>query len=106
MATPPGPPFEVYWEDGFRKSLERLGITWETFDALGKFGVDFLLQTDPFEPDATFQIPGTGHRYLHTRFRFPDLPAMLIAYEVNEQTVTVKGAESIWDSDLFDETAF
>lgn len=99
-----GPPYEIYWDPGFERSLARMRMTWDTFDRLGKYGVDFLLQTDPFESQATFELSGTGHRYLQTRFRFPDLPAMLIAFEVDPttRTVTVKGAEPIWDSDLFD----
>jgi hypothetical protein len=82
-----------------------MGITWETFDRLGRFGVDFLLQQAPFENEATFEIEGTDHRYIHTRYRFPDLPAMLIAYSVSGNAVSIKGAEPVWDSDLFDPTS-
>lgn len=96
-------PYEIFWDPGFERSLIRLGISWEIFDRLGKFGVDFVLHGDPFEPDSTFEITGTGHRYLRTKHRVPDLPAMLIAYEVDAitRTVTVKGAESAWEDDLF-----
>ena len=97
-------PFEIYWEPGFAQSLARIGIAWETFDRLGRYAVDFLLQTDPLESKSTFDLGETNHRYLSTRFRFPDLPAMLIAFEVDEaaHSVTVNGAEPVWDSDLFD----
>jgi hypothetical protein len=95
-------PYEIYWDAGFEASLNRMNISWETFDRLGRFGVDFLLHADPFEAQATFGLVG-DIRYLRTRFRFPDLPAMLIAYEVNEETrtVTIKGAEPVWSADLF-----
>lgn len=95
-------PYEIYWENGFELSLKRMGLTWEQFDRLGKHASDFLLHRDPFEPDSTFGVPGTTHRYFWTRERFPDLPSMLIAYAVDAttRTVTVKGAEPVWDDDL------
>lgn len=80
-----------------------MGLNYRQFDALGgKKGVSFLLESDPFETKSTFEIPETGHRYLRTKFRVPDLPAMLIAYEVNPLTlsVTVKGAEPEWEDYL------
>ena len=103
----PGPPYEIYWDPGFEQSLKRIGLTWQVFDRLGKFASDFVLQQNPFEPKATFDLIGTGHRYLQTRYRFPDLPAMLIAYEVDQmtRTVTIKGAEDVWDEDLYDPDA-
>lgn len=93
--------YEIYWEPTFERSLGAMGLTFEQFDRLGKFGVDFLLQRDPFEPESTFELSGTGHRYLHTKFRFPDLPAMVIAYEVRNRTVTVKGAVPVSEGDDF-----
>jgi len=94
--------YDIYWDPGFERSLIRLEITWEIFDRLGKYAVDFVLQNDPFEAKSTFEVAGTGHRYLRTKHRVPDIPAMLIAYEVDTltRTVTVKGAESAWEDDL------
>jgi len=80
-----------------------MNLTLEMFEKLGgKLGVDFLLEVDPYEKDATFELSGTGHRYLRTRDRFPDLPAMLVAYEVDPRArvVTIKGAERAWEDDL------
>lgn len=96
-----GPLWEIFWEPGFEESLNRMGIPWETFDRLGRFGVDFLLQRDPYEPEATFTLGGTKNRYLHTRFQFPDLPAMVITYTTDYQarTVTIQGAEPVWQDD-------
>jgi hypothetical protein len=94
--------YEVYWDDGFHRSLVRLHLTWQIFDSLGKFGVDFVLHNNPFEQKSTFELASTGHRYLRTKDRVPDLPPMLIAYEVDtiSRTVTVKGAESVWEDYL------
>ena len=96
------PIWEIYWDPGFALSLKRMGITWEMFDRLGRFGVDFLLHKDPCEPEATFTLGGTNSRYLHTRYRFPDLPAMVIAYVLDypARTVTIQGAEPVWQDDL------
>ena len=96
--------YDVYWEPTFERSLARMNLTLEIFERLAKMGVDYLLQTDPFEVKSTYEMAGTGHRYLQTRERFQDLPAMLIAYEVDTitRTVTVKGVEPVWESDLFD----
>jgi hypothetical protein len=96
------PPWEIYWEDGFGESLRLMGITWETFDRLGRFGVDFLLHRNPYEEQATFALGGTESRYLQTRYRFPDLPAMVIAYRVDDEAraVTVESAEEVWQDDL------
>jgi len=76
-------------------------ITWGQFDRLGRFGVDFLLHLNPYEPDSTFPLEGTESRVLHTRFQFPDLPAMAISYVTDDasRTVTVQGAEPIWQDD-------
>jgi hypothetical protein len=95
-------PWEIYWDPGFEKSLERMGISWQIFDRLGRFGVDFLLHRDPLEDKSTFSLEGTNSRYLHTRYRFPDLPAMVIAYEVDvaKGHVTIQGAEAVWSDDL------
>src|SRR5947209_17093341 len=95
-------PYDIYWGPGFAESLARMGITWETFDRLGRYGVDFLLHRNPYEPKSTFELPGTTSRYMHTRFRFPDLPAMAIAYVVDDaaRTVTIQGAEPVWQDDL------
>lgn len=93
------------WEDGFERSLIRMGLTLQMFENLGgKRGVSTLLETDPFEPKSTFEISGTDHRYLWTRIPFPDLPAMLIAYSVDPLTreIRVKGAEAVWEEDLAD----
>jgi hypothetical protein len=97
-----GPTWEIFWDPGFETSLKRLEITWEIFDRLGRFGVDFLLQRDPYEPEATFTLGGSTSRYLHTRFVFPDLPAMVIVYAVNyaARTVTIQGAEAVWQDDF------
>jgi voltage-gated potassium channel Kch len=94
--------YEIFWNSGFEASLVRIGITFEVFERLGRFGVCHLLQTDPYEQKSTFTLDGTASRYLHTRFRFPDLPAMVIAYDVNDatRTVTVLGAEEVWQDDL------
>lgn len=91
------------WDPGFERSLIRMGLNFRQFEGLGgKKGVSFLLETDPFEEKSTFEIAGTGHRYLRTKFRVPDLPAMLIAYEIDtiSRSVTVKGAEPEWEDYL------
>jgi hypothetical protein len=91
------------WDPGFERSLIRMGLNIQIFEALGgKKGVSFLLETDPFEAESTFELAGTGYRYLRTKFRFPDLPSMLIAYEVEPtiRAITVKGAEPVWEDDL------
>jgi hypothetical protein len=97
-----GQVWEIYWEDGFGQSLERMNITWETFDRLGRFGVDFVLHQDPYEPQSTFPIEGTDSRVLRTAFHFPDLPAMAISYVTDDaaRAVTVQGAEPVWDDDF------
>lgn len=94
--------YELYWEASFERSLVRVGLTMEVFERLAENGVARLLHFDPFEPKSTFEIVGTNHRYVHTRYRFPDLPAMLIAYHVDpiSRIVTVKGVEAVWDEDL------
>lgn len=93
--------WEIFWEPGFEQSLKRMGITWEMFDKLGKFGVDYLLHSDPYEEKSTFALEGTPNRYLHTRYRFPDLPAMVITFLVDDwnRTVTIQGAEPVWQDD-------
>jgi len=95
-------PWEIYWEPGFQESLERLGLTWEIFDRLGQFAVDFLLHADPYEEKSTFALGGTLSRYLQTRFRAPDLPAMVIAYLVDDEAreIRIQGAEDVWSDDL------
>jgi hypothetical protein len=96
-----GPTWEIFWDPGFETSLKRIGIPWETFDRLGKFGVDFVLHRDPFEPEATFTLGGTENRYLHTRYMFPDLPAMVISFVTDypARTITILGAEPVWQDD-------
>jgi hypothetical protein len=79
-----------------------MGLNMRIFESLGgKKGVSFLLENDPYEKKSTFEIADTDHRYLRTKDRFPDLPAMLIAYTVDPRSheVTVKGAEPDWDDD-------
>jgi hypothetical protein len=97
--------YEVYWEPTFERSLARMHLTLEIFERLAKFGVNLLLESEPYEAKSTYEMPGTGHRYLATKHAFGDLPAMLIAYEVSptSRTVTVKGAEPVWDEDLVPE---
>jgi hypothetical protein len=94
--------WEIYWESTFERSLAAMGLTLEIFERLGNDGVASLLHANPFESRSTFELAGTGHRYLFTRFRFPDLPAMAIAYAVEPETrtVTIKGAKKVWDEDL------
>jgi hypothetical protein len=96
------PLYEIYWEPGFEQSLARMGLTMQEFDRLGRFGVDFLLHNAPYEEKSTFELEGSGSRYLHTRYRFPDLPAMVIAYRIDDaaRQVTVQGAEPVWQDDL------
>jgi hypothetical protein len=93
--------YEIFWEPTFELSLTRIGLSLEMFERLGRDGVALLLGHDPFESKSTFEISGTGHRYVSTRFRWPDLPAMLIAYIADPvaRVVTIKGAEQIWDDD-------
>jgi hypothetical protein len=94
--------YEIYWEPTFERSLIRIGLTLEIFERLGRDGVAALLHADPFEAKSTFGLAGTDHRYVHTRYRSPDLPAMLVAYAVDTvtRTVTIKGAEAVWEEDL------
>ena len=94
--------YEIYWDDTFERSLAAMGLTLEIFENLARDGVAALLHADPFEPKSTFELAGTGHRYMNTRYRFQDLPAMLIGYAVDpvKRIVTIKGAKKIWDEDL------
>lgn len=94
--------WEIYWEPGFEESLVRLGLTWEIFDRLGRFAVDLLLHNDPYEGESTFALGGTDSRFLHTRYRAPDLPQMVIAYLVDDDArrISVQGAEDVWSDDL------
>ena len=99
-----GPIWEIYWEPGFQVSLKRMGMTWEQFDRLGKFGVDLLFHYDPYEPGSTFPVEETNSRVLRTEFAFPDLQRMLIGYVTDDvaRTVTVLGAEPVLDDDDFE----
>lgn len=94
--------WEIYWDPGFEESLKRIGLTWEIFDRLSRFALDFLLHRNPYEEKSTFALEGTPSRYLQTRFRAPDLPAMVIAYLVDDETrvITIQGAEEVWSDDL------
>jgi len=96
-----GPRYGVDYEPSFYRSLNRIGLTWDNFDALAKRPVDMFLGTDPYEAKSTRALSGTEHRCLLTKDRFPDLPELLIAYRVDDRElrVWVTGAEPAWGED-------
>jgi hypothetical protein len=93
--------FDVVYEPSFERSLARIGLSLRVFESLCQHGIDLVLARNPYDEQGTRPIPGTDHRYLHTKDGFPDLPELLIAYEVDpiNHQVRVIGAEPISGAD-------
>jgi hypothetical protein len=104
MASEDGlPRYEVCWEDTFRDSLARIGTPWRIFENLARPGIDTFLARDPYEEDSTHPFTGTDYRALWTERDFGDIPAMLIAYRVDDiaRKVFIVGAEPVSAGDDF-----
>jgi hypothetical protein len=95
--------YVVKWGDGFIRSLIRLGLTWKQWEELGgRDGIEGFLGINPYEEDGTQEMPDTGGtRFVPTKDKAPDLPELLIAYDVDpiHRTVTVLGANRSWGAD-------
>lgn len=96
--------YVVSYEGTFRDSLERMGLSFAVFEGLAKHGIDTFLGRDPYEERSTHEVTGTGgYRMLWTERNFGDLPAMAIAYRIDNiaRTVFIVGADPVWtDEDL------
>jgi hypothetical protein len=83
MSGPPGhPPYEPKYEDTFLEDRVSLGLTGGDFD---HFLEDLrrVLRHNPYAESV--EVPdGEGIRMLPTYRSFPDIPPLLIFYEVEE----------------------
>jgi hypothetical protein len=88
MSGPPGhPPFEPRYESSFAEARTRLGLSGANFDNF--FGDVERHLADYPRSSATKAPEREGVWMLRTKDAFPDIPALIIYYRVEERPNTI-----------------
>jgi hypothetical protein len=96
--------YVVCYEETFCQSLARMGLNFQIFESLARHGVDTFLARDPYDERSSHEVTGTGgYRMLWTERDFGDLPAMAIAYRVDDiaRKIFIVGADPVSAGDDF-----